>query len=58
MNFRDPSKTDTEKSNKIEFEEQDEVPFKFRKVQEDVFPVVTVETVLKGRKHNETSLLC
>lgn len=58
MNLRDPSKTDTEKIHKIEFEEQNEVPFKFRKVQEDVFPVVTVETVLKGRKHNEISLLC
>ena len=36
MNLRDPSKTDTEKIHKIEFEEQNEVPFKFRKVQEDV----------------------
>ena len=58
MNFRDPSKTDIEKNNKIEFEEQDEVPFKFRNVPEDVCQVETVETVLKGRKHNETSLLC
>ena len=53
MNFRDPSETDIEINNKTELEEQDEVAFKFRKVSEDVCPVVTVGTALKEKKHND-----
>ena len=59
MNFRDPSKTDIEINNKTELEEQDEVAFKFRKVPQDVCPVVTVGAVLKEKKHNDyVSLHC
>ena len=47
MNFRDLSKTDIEINNNTKLEEQDEVPFKFRKVSEDICPVVTAGTVLK-----------
>ena len=47
MNFRDPSKTDIEININTKLEEQDEVPFKFRKVSEDVCPVVTAGAVLK-----------
>ena len=40
-------------------EEQDEVPFKFRKVSEDVCPLVTLGAVLKEKKHNDcVSLHC
>ena len=59
MNFRDPSKTDIEINNKTELEEQDEVPFKFKKVSEDVCPVVALGVVLKEKKHNDyVSLHC
>ena len=58
MNFRDPSKTDIEINNKTELKEQDEVPFKFKKVSEDVCPVVTVGAVLKEKKHNEYVSQC
>ena len=59
MNFRDPSKTDIEINNKTELEEQDEVPFKFRKVSEGIYSVVTVGAILKEKKHNDyVSLDC
>ena len=58
-NFRDTSKTDIEINNNTELEEQDEVPFKFRKVSEDACPVVTVGAVLEEKKHNNyVSLHC
>ena len=59
MNIHDPSKTDIELNNKTELEEQDEVHFKFRKVSDDVCPVVTVGAILKEKKHNDyVSLHC
>ena len=40
-------------------EEQDEVPFKFRKVSEDLCPVVTVRAIFKEKKHYDyVSLYC
>ena len=51
MNFHDPSKTDIGINNKTELDNQDEIPFKFRKVSKDVCPLVTEEAVLKEKKH-------
>ena len=55
MSFHDPSKTDIEINNKTELEEQDEVPFKFRKVSDDFCAVITVGAILKEKN---TMIMC
>lgn len=59
MNYRDPSKTDNEETGFLELEKQNEIFFKFRKVSEEICPVVTVGAVFKEKKHNDyVFLLC
>lgn len=58
MNYCNPPKTNF-KINKIELEDQEEAPSKFKIISVVFYPVVTVGTVLKERKCNEhTSIHC
>ena len=59
INFHDSTKTDIEINDTTELEEQDELPFKCKKVSEDICPVETVATIIKNKKNNDfVSLHC
>ena len=47
INYKDNSKIDTESNKDTILIEQNEVPFKYRKIMDKICPVVTVGTVLK-----------
>ena len=47
MNYKDNSKIDIESNKDTILIEQNEVPFKYRKIMDKICPVVTVGTVLK-----------
>ena len=59
INYIDNSKIDIEINNETELIAQNEVPFKYRKVMDDLCPVVTISTELKEKKNNDCiSLHC
>ena len=47
MNYKDNSKIDIESNKDTILIEQNEVPFKYRKIMDEICPVVTIGTVLK-----------
>ena len=47
MNYKDNSKIDIESNKDTILTEQNEVPFKYRKIMDEICPVVTIGTVLK-----------
>ena len=47
INYKDNSKIDTESNKDTILIEQNEVPFKYRKIMDEICPVVTIGTVLK-----------
>ena len=59
INYIDNSKIEIEINNETELIAQNEVPFKYRKVIDDLCPVVTISAVLKEKKNNDCiSLHC
>ena len=47
INYKDNSKIDIESNKDTILIEQNEVPFKYRKIMDEICPVVTIGTVLK-----------
>ena len=47
INYKDSSKIDIESNKDTILIEQNEVPFKYRKIMDEICPVVTIGTVLK-----------
>ena len=59
MNFMDNTKTDIEINEETELIEQAEAPFKYRKVMDEICPIVTISQILKEKKHDDKiSLHC
>ena len=51
------SKIDIEINKSTTLIEQNELPFKYRKIMDDICPVVTIGTILKEKKNNDCILL-
>ena len=59
INYEDNSKIDIEINKGIILTEQSGVPFKYRKIMDEICPVVTIRTILKEKKNNDCiSLHC
>ena len=59
INYKDNSKIDIESNKDTILTEQNEVPFKYRKIMDEICPVVTIRTILKEKKNNDCiSLHC
>ena len=57
INYKDNSKIDIEINKDNILIEQNEVPFKYRKIVNEICPVVTIGTILKEKKNNDCILL-
>ena len=59
INQKDNSKIDIEINKDIISIEQKEVPFKYRKIMDEICPIVIIGTILKEKKNNDCiSLHC
>ena len=52
INYKENSKIDIEINKDTILIEQKEVPFKYRKIMDEICPIVTIGTVLKEKKNN------
>ena len=52
IDYKDNSKIDTEINKDTILVEQNEVPFKYRRIMDEICPVVTIGTILKEKKNN------